>query len=533
MTVRPVRLIAAFFTVGVWTMASRVLGFVRDVLIAAVLGTGPVAEAFFVAFTLPNMFRRLFAEGAFNTAFVPLYAKRLEGEGPDAARRFSDEALSALAAVLFVLTLVAHLAMPALVWFLASGFAEDRRFAMAELLGRIIFPYILFISLAALVSGLLNAHGRFAAAAAAPVLLNVILIAALLLAESDVLRGQLIPGAAIAGELGAHHGTILAWAVLVAGAAQLALVWRAAAQIGMAPRLCRPRLTPGIRRLAIIAFPAALAAGVMQVNLVVGRQVASYFDGAVAWLWLADRVYQLPLGVIGVAVGVVLLPELARQVRAGDTEGSAAAVNRAAEFALVFTLPATVALITMPALIVEVLFERGAFGPEDTAATALALAVYVLGLPAYVLQKIVQPLFFAREDTRTPLRFALVGMAVNAVVALGLAPVIGFLAAALGSTVAAWVNLVLLWRGARRAGASVSIDPMLRRRFPRMALAALVMGAGLLAAGQPVAVDAVGPIPLLCLLVIGGLVGYAGCALAFGAVSPGEIKRALRRRGAA
>ncbi|MEO0623684.1 MAG: murein biosynthesis integral membrane protein MurJ [Pseudomonadota bacterium] len=522
---------AGFFTVGMWTMASRVFGFLRDILIAAFLGTGPVAEAFFVAFTLPNMFRRLFAEGAFNTAFVPLYAKRLEGEGTSAARAFSDEALSALVTVLIVFTLLCLLAMPALVWMLASGFADDQRFDIAVLLGRIVFPYVLLISLAALISGVLNAHGRFAAAAAAPVLLNIVLIAGLLLAESGVLRGQFVLGEAIAGVPGAHHGTILSWAVLVAGAVQLALVWRAAAQIGVAPRLRRPRLTPGLKRLAIIALPAALAAGVMQINLVVGRQVASYFDGAVAWLWLADRVYQLPLGVIGVAIGVVLLPELARRVRADDTAGGAHAVNRAAEFALAFTLPATVALLTIPALIVAVLFERGAFGPEDTAATALALAVYALGLPAYVLQKIVQPVYFAREDTRTPLRFALVAMAVNAGVALGLAPVIGFLAAALGSTVAAWVNLGLLWRGARAYGAVLAPDAALRRRAPRMLLAALLMGAGLLALSNAFSPEnEIGQAVLLVCLVLGGGLGYAGLSLVFGAVDPNDLRAALSRR---
>ncbi len=519
MSDRPARLIAGFATVGGWTMGSRVLGFLRDMAIAASLGAGPVAEAFFVAFTLPNMFRRLFAEGAFNTAFVPLYAKRLEGEGEGAARAFASEAFAGLLAVLLALTLVASLAMPALVLLLASGFAGDARLGLATDFGRILFGYVVFISLAALVSGALNAHGRFAAAAAAPVLLNVILIAALALAEAAGL-GR-----------GAGEGYALSAAVMVAGIAQLALVWWAARRIGAAPRLVRPRLTPGLRRLAVVAAPAALAAGVLQVNLVVGRQVASHFEGAVVWLWMADRVFQLPLGVVGVAIGVVLLPELARRVRAGDPAGSRAAVNRAAEIALGLTLPATAALLAMPGLVVAVLFERGAYGPGDTAATALALAAYALGLPAYVLQKVVQPVYFAREDTATPLRHAVWAMLANAVAAVALAPVLGFVAAPAAASLAAWVNLALLWRGARAHGADLAPDARLRHRLPRIFAASLAMGAavGLLAAPA----EALAPLAraaALAALVAGGLIGYLGLTTATGALVPREIRGAFRRR---
>ncbi|GMG84196.1 murein biosynthesis integral membrane protein MurJ [Paralimibaculum aggregatum] len=521
MIARPVRLVAGFATVGAWTMASRVLGFLRDILIAASLGAGPVAEAFFVAFTLPNMFRRLFAEGAFNTAFVPLFAKRLEGEGPEEARAFAEAAFAGLASLLVVFTLAAQIAMPAMVLLLASGFAGDARFALTVEFGRIVFPYIVFISLAALVSGVLNALGRFAAAAAAPVVLNLVLIAALLLAG--------LPGVDAGGTPLA--GTILSWGVILAGIGQLALVWFAASRAGMRIALRRPRLTPGLRRLAVIALPAALAAGVMQINLVVGRQVASYFEGSVAWLWLADRIYQLPLGVVGVAVGVVLLPELARRLRADDAPGAQHAVSRAAEFALFLTLPATVALVAIPAPITALLFERGAFGPADTAATAAALVIYTLGLPAFVLQKVVQPVYFAREDTATPLRFAIVAMAVNAVVAVGLAGVIGYLAAPLGTTLAAWANLWLLWRGARRVGAELAPDARFARRLPRIGLAALGMGAVLLAgaaAGEAVLPGL--PAALTVALVCLGLGAYGGLALALGAVTRADLRDAVRRK---
>ncbi|MEL7345247.1 MAG: murein biosynthesis integral membrane protein MurJ, partial [Pseudomonadota bacterium] len=306
-------LIRGFFTVGLWTMVSRVLGFLRDIAIAATLGAGPVAEAFFVAFTLPNMFRRFFAEGAFNMAFVPMFSKKLEThDHPD---DFASDALSAMVAMLLVLVGIAMIAMPWLVLMLASGFSGDERFDMAVVFGRIVFPYILFISLAALLSGVLNASGRFVAAAAAPVLLNVLFIGAM----------------GVGTVAGWDIGTVLAWVVPFAGLAQMALVWGAARRAGFSIRLRLPRLTPDLKQLVLIAGPALLAGGVVQINLIVGRQVASFTEGAIVWLSFADRLYQLPLGVVGVAVGIVLLPDLSRRLAAKDVVGSRDALNRAAE----------------------------------------------------------------------------------------------------------------------------------------------------------------------------------------------------------
>ncbi|RVT87111.1 murein biosynthesis integral membrane protein MurJ [Rhodobacteraceae bacterium CCMM004] len=525
---RPISLIAGFLTVGAWTMLSRVLGFVRDILIAAILGAGPVAEAFLVAFALPNMFRRFFAEGAFNMAFVPMFSKRLEG-GED-AEGFARDALAGLASILVVFTALATLGMPWLVLAMASGFAGDVRFDLAVGFGRILFVYIFFISLAALLSGVLNAAGRFAAAAAAPVLLNVILIAMLFLAETAVLEETVVLPAIAAD--GLHHGTMLAVGVILAGIAQFALLWRAARIAGFDLRPTWPRLTPELRRLAIIAAPAALAGGVVQVNLLVGRQVASFFEGAVAWLNYADRLYQLPLGVVGIAIGVVLLPDLSRRLRAGDGAGGQAAANRAAEFALLLTVPAAVAFVVVPLPLVSVLFQRGAFGADDTAATALALAIYGLGLPAFVLQKVLQPLYFAREDTRRPFYYALVSLVVNAGVAIGLAPVMGFLAAALGTTLAGWAMVWLLWRGARSMGPAAETDARLRRRVPRLILAALGMGV-LLWAATLVLGPAFG-LPLwrylaLAALVAVGALGYFGLGHLIGALSLADLRRSLRR----
>ncbi|MEO1313068.1 MAG: murein biosynthesis integral membrane protein MurJ [Pseudomonadota bacterium] len=511
---RAIRLLPAFMTVGAWTMLSRILGFVRDILIAAFLGAGPVAQAFLVAFALPNMFRRFFAEGAFNMAFVPMFSKRVE-RGEDAAG-FASDAATGLAIVLVVLMVFAQIFMPGFVLAMAAGFRGDERFDLAVTYGRIVFPYILFISLAALASGVLNALGRFWAAAAAPVLLNMILIAAM---------------AAVAW-VGGDIGLALAWAVPVAGVAQLVLVWLAAKRAGItiAPR--RPRLSPELKRLAIIAAPAALAGGVVQVNLLVGRQVASFTDGAVAWLSYADRLYQLPLGVVGIAIGVVLLPDLSRRLAAGDRPGGISAINRATEFSLALTLPAAAALVAIPGALISVLFERGAFTAEDSAATALALALYGLGLPAFVLQKVVQPVFFARSDTRRPFYYALVAMVVNLVLAVGLLPVLGYLSAPLATTLSAWVMLGLLIRGAARIDGAIEPDARLRRGLPRMLAAAVVMGAVLWGAAWMGAgwLQA----PPLRYLALAGLVGlgalvYAAAVFGGGALRVADVRKFVRR----
>ena len=509
-----IRLMSGFFTVGSWTLLSRVFGFVRDVMIAAFLGAGPVAEAFVLAFSLPNLFRRFFAEGAFNMAFVPMFSKKLESG--DAPGDFARDAMSMLALVLIILTVLAMVGMPWLVWAMASGFAGDERFDLTVMFGRIAFPYILFISIAALLSGVLNASGRFKAAAAAPVLLNVLFIAALVMAAN--LRWDI--------------GLTLAWTVPVAGVAQMALVWFAARRAGftLIPRL--PKMTPELKRLAIIAAPAALAGGVVQVNLLIGRQVASYFDGANAWLYFADRLYQLPLGVVGIAVGIVLLPDLSRKLRADDTGGGQQAFNRALEFALFLTMPCAAVLFVLPAPIVSVLFERGSFTIEDTTATAIATAIYGLGLPAFVLQKVFQPLFFAREDTRRPFYYAVFAMVINAALAIGLSPFIGFTAAAWGATAAGWGMLVFLWWGSRAFGIAARFDAQLTFRAPRIILASVLMA--LATWGQAWLLDGLFDLAgwryiALIVLVMFGAIFYLVAATLLRAIDPSDLRAATRR----
>lgn len=512
---QPIRLIRSILTVGGWTLLSRGAGFVRDVMMAAYLGAGPVAEAFLIAFSLPNMFRRFFAEGAFNMAFVPMFAKKLEA-GEDAAG-FARDAFNGLAAVLVVFSVIGTIAMPWLVWLMASGFVGDARFDLAVLFGRISFSYILFISLVALLSGVLNAFGRFTEASFVPVLMNLVFIAAMLLAD----------------RAGWDMGLTLAWTVPITGIAQLAFTWVSAHRAGFrfAPGL--PRLTPDLKRLAVIAAPAVLAGGVVQVNLLVGRQVASFTEGAVAWLSYADRLYQLPLGVVAIAVGTVLLPDLSRRLRAGDTEGSRASFNRGTEFALALTIPAAVALVVIALPLTSVLFQRGAFGADDAAATALALAIYGAGLPAFVLHKVFQPLYYAREDTRSPFRFAVWSMIVNAAIAIGLMPVIGFAAAALATTVAGWTMVWQLWFGTRSMGDAARFDARFRSRLPRILLASLVMGAalwgGTLLLGPMLGIQGWRYAGLAALVAI-GIAAYAAAGLAIGAFRIADFRAALSRQ---
>jgi len=510
----PIRLMRSFATVGGWTMLSRVLGFARDILMARYLGAGAVSDAFFVAFSLPNMFRRLFAEGAFNAAFVPMFTKKL-GASHAEAQDFARDAYWLMASFLIGFSVLAMAAMPLLVWAMAAGFAGDGRFDLAVLFGRIAFPYIVLISLTALISGMLNATGRFWAAAAAPTLLNVVFIAALVLAD----------------RMGWPMGLALAWAVPIGGLAQLAMVWWAMRRAGFRLRPRWPQLTPELKRMLVIAAPAVLAGGVVQINLVVGRQVASFTENAISWLSYADRLYQLPLGVVGIAVGVVLLPELARRLREGDMEGGRDAFNRGAEFALALTIPAAVGLVVIALPIISVLFERGAFGPVDSANTALALAVYGAGLPAFVLHKVLQPLYFAREDTRSPFRYALVAMVVNAVLAVGLMPFIGFIAAAIGTTVAGWVMVLQLWFGARPMGAAAQLDTRFLDRLWRIILAACVMGAVLWMGALALEPLLSGPARALALagLIVAGIATYFGFGGFIGAFRLSDLRAAMRR----
>ncbi len=487
-------LLKNFATVGGATASSRLLGFIRDIFIAAALGAGPVADAFFVAFRFPNLFRRLFAEGAFNSAFIPLFTKALEGEGEAEARRFGEEALSTLLTALLVVTAIAEIAMPLLMLVMAPGFFSDpEKFDLTVFLTRIAFPYLALVSIVALYSGVLNARGRFAAAAFAPALLNVVLIAALVIIFR--LDYENHPAA----------GVVLAWATLIGGALQLAVVMIAAGRDGMLLGFRRPRLTPGVRRLLKLGVPGILAGGITQINIVIGTIIASLAPSAVSYLYYADRVYQLPLGIVGVAIGVVLLPDLSRQLRSGRIDVADHTQNRSLEFAMALTLPAAIALFIMATPVIAVLFQRGSFDAADTIATADALAAFAAGLPAFVLIKVFSPGFFAREDTRTPMWFAGISVIVNVGLSLALFPFLAHIGIAIATSVAGWVNTVLLAVALHRRG-QFKADAALRKRLPLLLLASVLMGVCLYLALWMVAPVLANPGSLAGIVAVGGLV---------------------------
>ena len=429
------RLFRSFATVGSWTMLSRFLGFARDMLMSRILGAGPMADAFNSAFQLPNMFRRFLAEGAFNSAFVPMFRKR--SDDPIVAEQFAQNAFSSLFVVLIALIVVVQIFTPLAIAGLSSGFIGTPRFDMAQNYLRITIFYIFFMSLSALCSGVLNSFGKFGVAAAAPALLNVALISALVYSyyfqATDI-------------------GMVLSYGVFIGGALQLIWLFYGARKAGVKLKLHWPKWNADMYQLLTIALPATLTAGVAQINLVVGRQIASFTDGAVSWLGYADRVYQLPLGVVGVAIGVVLLPSLASFVKANDEVGAHKQFNQSISFSMLLTLPAAFAIFAIALPIVSILYEGGKFTHASSVATANALSIYALALPAFVLQKCLLPLFFAREDTKTPLKYAICDMLLNLFVSLVLWKYLDYLAPVVGSLVSGWFMVIMLWFGSRKFG---------------------------------------------------------------------------------
>lgn len=525
------KLYKSFATVGGLTLLSRVFGFVRDILIAATLGTGWVGDAFVAAFRFPNLFRRLFGEGAFNAAFVPIFAKKLEGEGKDAARSFAEEAMAGLVFILLILTIVAELAMPFLMYALAPGFsAQPEKFDLAVLLTRITMPYLLCMSLVALMSGALNSVGRFAESSSVSIVLNLSMMIATLISLW------------LGFKAGPEAGIIQAWGVFVAGFLQLALLIWGMKRAGITLKLRRPRMTDGMRRLISLGIPGVISGGVTQINIAIGTIIASLEASALSQLYYADRIYELPLAIVGIAVGVVLLPDVARQLRAGNMAGVMDSQNRSLEFAMMLTIPAALALVVIPVEIVGVLFERGAFKPSDTAPTALLLAIFALGLPAFVLIKVFSPAYFAREDTATPMRYATISLIANTIGSivlfflfrrLGMLPQLGI---AIATTLGGWLNAYLLWSTLRRQGHFVA-DVRLKRNLPLIGFASVAMACVLfilarylapyLQTDQSFHVEATA----LAALITAGFAVYAVMILATGVMTPAQFGRYMRRRG--
>ncbi len=464
-------MIKRILTVGGFTLLSRLTGFVRDIILAAVLGAGPVADAFFVALRLPNHFRAIFAEGAFNAAFVPAYAGIRERGGPERAGQFADRIFTLLLASQILVLAIALIFTPAVIEVLAPGFANDPgRYALAVELTRITFPYLLLITLVTLYGGILNSLQRFAAAAAAPILLNLSLIVALLLAA-------FFPTA----------GHAAAWGVLISGVLQALLVggdsWRANVLAG----LRRPRLDADVRQFFRALAPATFGSAGVQLALFADTVIASFLPaGALSALYYADRLNQLPIGVIGIAAGTVVLPEMARRLAAGDSAGAAHAQNRAVEFTLLMAIPCLVAFIVIPDLIIRSLFVRGAFTDADAVAAGRTLAAYAVGLLPFVLIRSAVATFFARGDTATPVKAALIAAAVNIGFKILLMGPLAQAGLALATSIGAWINLVLVVWFAMRAG-HIQIDQRLRHSAGKLGGAGLALAGVLWIGAAPVA----------------------------------------------
>jgi putative peptidoglycan lipid II flippase len=511
-------MIRPILTVSTGTLASRLLGFARDAMVAALFGAGPVADAFLVAFQGINVVRRLLTEGALNAALVPSYVRVRDSDGAVAAAAFAGRVLGTVSVALAVAAALIGLAMPLVIALLAPGFVGHAALQLAVDDARLMLPYLAFVGPVAVMMGVLNAEHRFALTAFSPVLFNIALIGAmiaLLLWRQDATFAAL----AVAGTVG------------IAGLLQLSMLAMRVGGEKLATPL-RVSFDAGMRSFFGKAIPGMVANSGPQLLIIAGAIIASASPSAVSWLYFANRLIELPLGIVGTAMGTVLVPELTRAVGGNDNAALAHAESRALEFAVGLALPAALGLIVLRQPIVHVLFEHGAFTAADTVETARALALLALGLPAHVLVKALSPAFFARGDTTTPLWAALKGFAVAIVLGVVLGQIAGAGGIAAGIALGAWSNaLALIRRGAATFG--FSIEPAARRRLPRIVAAALAMGGGLWLAATFVLPQAAGAYGLaraaiLGILIIASIAVYGLLLSLFGAVNWADAARALR-----
>ena len=507
------------------TLGSRVLGFARDMALAARFGQGPMMDAWATALMLPNLFRRLFAEGAFAQAFVPVYGGVRAREGEAAAAVTASEALSFMFAVVAAFCILLQGLMPWIMPWLLSAWREDAGVMRAAVTAtQLAMPYLACMTIASLLSGVLNTAGRFALSAAVPVFLNLCTLVPLL-APTVIPMNQ--PDILLATSA----------AVTVSGLVQAGLLWWGVRRLGVRLKLGLPRLTPNVKRALALAVPGALAGGAMQVNSVVSQVLTGSDEGARSVLYNADRLYQLPLGLVGVAIGLALVPRLTRAFVAGDHEGGRRTLDDGITLAMAFTLPAAVALFVIPFFIIDATVTRGAFTSADAARTADVLRQFAWGVPAFVLAKVLTPPFFAREDTRRPMIFAVSAVVFTVIVGSGLffwftaMGLDGVLGLAIATSLSAWINVGLLGGTLVREKAWAASTAFVSR-FTRVLLASGVMAAGLLAAGAAYGtlsrVFLAKEVAVLVVCGLGALV-YGACLMLFRAVSPSELKAVLRR----
>lgn len=515
----------ALGSVGGLTLASRVLGLVRDSLFARFVGAGFASDAFLIAFRLPNMFRALFAEGAFSAAFIPMFNKKVadpDGKGLPDGISFAQDALSILLPVLIGMLVLLEVAAWPITWIMTLGFKEAShdQFAFTVYLARLTFPYLLLISLVSLLGGILNSLHKFWVNAAAPILLNATLIAALLIFHDHEAL------------LTARNQAI---AVSVSGVLQLLWLWYACRRAGVSLKIKRPQINADVKRLLSLIWPAAAGAGAVQINLVVSTALAASLlnAGSVSYIYFADRLNQLPLGLIGIGLGTVLLPTISAQLGRGDDAQAMQTQNRGLELALFLTLPATIALCVCGVPIVAALFQHGKFTATNTVFTAQALAAFSIGLPSYILVKVLTPGYYARHDTRTPVRYATMSMVVNLVLNLAFIVPLKHMGPPLATAIASTVNVAMLWRTLVRRGHFVA-DAQLRRRAWRLALAAILMGVVMWFANALFVPYTTGPsltrwAAMFVLVALGGVV-YLAATFLFGAFRLADVKALISRK---
>ena len=521
-------LVKSIATVGGCTILSRITGFMRDVAIANVLGAGAMADAFFVALRFPNLFRSLFAEGAFSVSFVPLFSGMIEAKEEEKAKNFAGEALAIMGLALFFFVTLMEIFMPLAMVVLAPGFGEvEGKLELATELSRITFPYLLFISVVSLQSGILNSIGCFAPPASAPIIFNLTGIAGLFALSS------FLPTPAHAISYGVAVAGLMQFFWLRAHIKRKGIILSPAFK-----KIFKEGLMPEVKLLMKRMVPGIVGSGVYQINIMVDTILVSLVgDGAVSWLNYASHVMQVPLGVVGVAVGTALLPVLSRQLKNNDVEAALDSQNRALEFALLLTVPAAMALMTIANLTIATLFEHGAFKAVDTAETARAVTVFAAGLPAYVLTKVYAPGFYARGDTSTPVKISVVCLIVNVVLILLLMKPFGHVGIAAATTVSAWINSIMLKVILTKQGYS-RLDGLRRKRISLIILSSLIM-AGYLYGVQRLLFSYIGePSSALksyrtlsfVFVVFSGMAVYAAAVLTTGAQSFAELKSAMRKK---
>ena len=515
------------FVQTVFTLGSRVLGFARDLALNARFGgQGPLMDSWATAQMLPNLFRRLFAEGAFAQAFVPVFAKSRTVDGPVEADRIASQAMAFILSVVAAVCICFEVAMPLVMPALLSAYVDDPgTLATATLMAQLTMPYLVCMTLASLLSGVLNTMGRFALTAGAPILLNVCtLVPLLLVPDRDT--------AALAA----------ASAVTVSGVLQCALLWWGARKLGVDLRVGFPVVSKGVQRMLAIAVPGAIAGGALQVNTLVTQMLSGSDEGARSVLYNSDRLYQLPLGLIGVAVGLALVPRLTRHFAENDQAGADRTMDDGIGLSMAFTLPAAVALLVMPFFIIDATITRGAFTSVDAQRTAEVLRQFAWGVPAFVLLKVFTPPFFARQKTRVPMQYSLISVVVTIVIAstlwfwLPTVGVDGAIGLGIATSASAWINVLMLAGALARDGVYKMGARVWSRMF-RLGLASALMGAfaGVCAWQYSLLSQLLWrkEIAVLMVMVIGVLI-YGAAAFAFRAVSMSEIKGSLRReKGAA